>query len=232
VRGAQWLRARRYIDAFIVVLAAPVLIPVAAVAMAAVFLEDRESPLIGLRRVGVDGTALDIFKIRSMSKVQGVAITASGDHRITRVGRVLRSWRIDEIPQTWLILQGRMALIGPRPEAPEFVDSTNSDWQKVLGGRPAIAGLTQIVASPWEERELVGEDALTTYRSVAVPAKLAIDAWYIDNASPSLDWAIVKSLFQMFLRRALVTPAHSIIRDEVPGAAVLLESSDRTQRDD
>lgn len=195
--------------------------------MAAVFIEDRESPLISLQRVGHRGKPLSVTKIRSMRPADpaatGSAVTTREDNRVTKVGAILRRWRLDEIPQVWLVLTGEMALIGPRPEDPKFVDINDPSWQRALAARPAIAGFTQILASPWEDANLDGASAETTYAQVALPAKLATDGWYVDNASPRIDWAIVTSLADHFLRGASVTKVHTIAAAAVPEATLFLE---------
>lgn len=226
-KGQRWLALRRGLDVLVVLAASPVLLPLGCLAMAAVFLEDRQSPLIKLARAGRGGDPISVTKIRSMRVAkpedEGAAVTSGTDDRITRTGRALRSWRLDEIPQVWQVLTGQMALIGPRPEDPRFVDLEDTGWQKALRARPAIAGLTQILASPWEEANLNGADAEAVYANVAVPAKVAVDAWYAENASPALDWAIVTSLADHFLRGATTTRAHRLAAAAVPEAALFLE---------
>jgi len=193
------------IDAAVVILASPILVPLAGLAMLAVVIEDRGSPIIRLARVGRFGDRMMVTKIRSMRQGKGAAITASNDDRITWTGKHLRSLRLDEIPQTLQVLTGDMALIGPRPESPNFVDVDDPQWQSVLQARPAIAGMTQVIAGTWEATELDVDDPETKYREVAVPAKLAIDRWYVENASPMLDLKIVAAVSQAPTRRSCTT---------------------------
>jgi lipopolysaccharide/colanic/teichoic acid biosynthesis glycosyltransferase len=91
-----------------------------------------------------------------------------------------------------------MALLGPRPETPEYVDLAEERWQAVLAMPPGIAGPTQVVASRWEEDLPGGEAGVRCYRDEVLPAKLKIDAWYLTAASPALDlatiWAVVRQL--------------------------------------
>lgn len=232
-KGQRWLELRRGLDVLVVLAASPVLIPLGTLAMAAVFLEDRNYPLIKLTRSGRGGSPIEVTKIRSMRVADpangGAAVTSGTDGRITRTGRILRSWRLDEIPQVWQVLTGEMALIGPRPEDPKFVDLTHPSWQTALHARPAIAGLTQILAAPWEKAHLNGPDAEAVYANVAVPAKVAVDAWYVENASPSIDWAIVTSLANHFLFGATKTVAHRLATESVPETALFVEIDARTE---
>lgn len=190
--------------------------------MAAVVLEDRGSPIIRLARVGRFGERMMVTKIRSMRQGTGAEITASDDDRVTRTGKRLRSLRLDEIPQTLQVLTGEMALIGPRPESPKFVDVGDERWKGVLQARPAIAGMTQVIAGTWEATELDVADPETKYRDVALPAKLAIDQWYVENASPMLDAKIVASVFQMLVTGAEHTMLHDIVRQEIPESVALM----------
>ena len=220
MRGLRWLALRRVIDSLVVLLASPVLIAVGAVASLAVFLEDRAGPLIRLTRVGRHGTDIDVTKIRSMRVGGGSEITSSDDDRITRVGGLIRSLRIDEIPQVVQVLNGDMALIGPRPESPAFVDLDDERWQAVLAARPAIAGMTQVIAGAWEATELDPVDTAGHYRNVALPAKLAIDQWYVENASPLVDLKVIASVFSMLVLGKDSTPVHAIAEAAIPEARV------------
>lgn len=223
MRGRRWLQARRPLEVLVVILASPLLSLVGLAAMAAVFIEDRHWPLVRLARVGRLGAGLSVKKIRSMRVGGGSAITASADDRITRVGSAIRSLRIDEIPQVLQVLSGDMALIGPRPEALDFVDIQNPDWKAVLNERPAIAGMTQVLASAWEAEQLGVADPEQRYREIAVPAKLAIDRWYVENASPMIDLKVVASVFMTLIAGSKHTPVHDLVSEHVPEAAPLLE---------
>lgn len=224
MRGLRWLALRRVIDSLVVLLASPVLVVVGAAASLAVFLEDRAAPLIRLARVGRHGEEMDVTKIRSMRVGGGSAITSSDDDRITRVGAMIRSLRIDEIPQVVQVLSGDMALIGPRPESPAFVDLNDQRWQVVLQARPAIAGMTQVIAGAWEATELDPIDPTTHYRQVALPAKLAIDQWYVENASPLVDLKVIASVFSMLVLGNDATPVHDIADAAIPEAKVFKAS--------
>ena len=224
LRGVRWLKLRRVIDSLVVLVAAPLLTVLAASAAALVFLEDRHSPFIRLTRSGRHGGELAVTKIRSMRPGGGPSITSSEDDRVTRVGHVLRAVRLDEIPQTLQVLTGEMALIGPRPESPDFVDLDDPKWQSVLSVRPAIAGLSQVIAGPWESTCLTDDDSEERYRSTALPAKLAMDGWYVENASPLVDLKIVISIAQMMITRSESTMVHRIVASEIPAAKTLLSA--------
>jgi lipopolysaccharide/colanic/teichoic acid biosynthesis glycosyltransferase len=111
-----------------------------------------------------------------------------------------------------------MALLGPRPETPPFVDLHDPRWQAVLRARPGIAGPTQVIVHGWEAGlPAASEDV---YREVLLPVKLAIDAWYLEHASPALDLRVVVALGQsMFGRHRTVL--HARVEAAVPSAGTL-----------
>jgi lipopolysaccharide/colanic/teichoic acid biosynthesis glycosyltransferase/GT2 family glycosyltransferase len=97
-------------------------------------------------RVGENGRHFHIFKLRSMvlGADKQAALKTPGDPRVTRLGRVLRRWSLDELPQFWNVLKGDMSLVGPRPEEPRVV-AEYSDWHRArLAVRPGLTGPMQI----------------------------------------------------------------------------------------
>lgn len=193
---ARWPLDRVLALALLVVLS-PVLAAVALVVGAT----SRGPMFLRVARVGQHGRTFAMWKLRTMrvgpgrvSRGSGGAggppLTVAGDSRVTAAGRFLRRHRLDELPQLVNVVMGEMALIGPRPETPEYVEREDPRWQAVLAARPGIAGPTQLVVRSHEPAFLAsaGEDG---YRTVLLPAKLAIDSWYIRRASPVLDGAVV-----------------------------------------
>lgn len=104
----------------------------------------------------------------------GPCVTSKGDARVTLVGRVLRKFKLDELPELWNVVRGEMSLVGPRPEATEYVDTQDPLWQRVLEARP---GLTDpVTVRLRNEEELLGragEDHESFYLTVLQPYKLA-----------------------------------------------------------
>jgi lipopolysaccharide/colanic/teichoic acid biosynthesis glycosyltransferase len=120
----------------------------------------------------------------------GSSVTTSGDPRVTRLGRLLRRYRIDELPQLINVMRGEMSLVGPRPEDPVFVDLSDPLHRRVFSARPGITGLAQLAFHDEAER-LVGPDAEQRYREEILPAKLLLDADYLDRRSTVLDVRII-----------------------------------------
>src|SRR5207244_10118364 len=95
-------------------------------------------------RVGQGGRPFRLIKFRSMRPGDGPEVTAGGDPRITRVGAILRRTSLDELPQFWHVLRGRMTLVGPRPDTVELASRYPQDCQWVLQHRPGITGPAQL----------------------------------------------------------------------------------------
>ena len=159
----------------------------AAIAMAILW-DDGRPVLFRQRRVGRHGEPFTILKFRSMRMRRGgPEITSSGDHRVTRTGRFLRRYKLDELPQLWNVLRGEMSLVGPRPEVPRYVDPAEPAWRRVHLVRPGITDLATLVYRD-EELILAGfPDPERGYLDTVLPAKLALNLEYLDRRSPSRD---------------------------------------------
>lgn len=102
----------------------------------------------------------------------GLAITSSLDRRVTPIGRVIRRFKIDDLPQVWNVLRGEMSLVGPRPEVPHYVETYSPEQRRVLTVRP---GLTDPASSAFRrEQELLATQTAPDryYRDVVLPDKL------------------------------------------------------------
>ena len=154
------------------------------------------------RRVGEGGTTFSVLKIRTMREgAGGTRITMAEDPRVTPLGRRLRRYRIDELPQLINVVRGEMSMVGPRPEDPLFVDLTDPDHRRVFTARPGITGLAQLEFHD-EARLLSGPDAERRYREEVLPAKLRLDLAYLDRRSARLDLQILlRTVGTVFGRR-------------------------------
>src|SRR5579864_8276638 len=114
--------ARRSMDIVLCAAALIALLPVLAVLSLAIWYDDGFPVLFRQTRVGRNGRRFELCKLRSMRNGQpGPSVTAAGDSRITPLGKYLRQYKLDEIPQFWNVLKGEMSLVGPRPEVPRYV---------------------------------------------------------------------------------------------------------------
>ncbi len=153
--------------------------PLLAAAAIAIKLEDRGPILYRQTRVGKDGEDFELLKLRTMivgAETQGAGYAVDrGDSRITRVGRLLRSTSLDELPQLWNVVRGEMSLIGPRPTLRYQVERYSERQQRRLDVRPGITGWAQIhgrASLSWAER-------------------IELDVWYVEHRSPLTDLLIL-----------------------------------------
>lgn len=217
-----WLTLRAPVDRLVAAALLLVAAPVVAVLSVLVRRQDGAVPMIALERVGRGGRRFRLWKIRTMRPVEadgsagGASLTSGDDERITPIGHRLRRLRADELPQLWNVVRGDMALIGPRPEAPAYVDCADPRWRPVLQVRPGIVGPTQLVVHKWEAETLRDADADAVYRDDVLPVKLRIDAWYACNASPAIDVAVLADLVGFLLGR----PPRRVLR-RLPKDSVL-----------
>lgn len=175
----------RIVELLLVVPVALVTLPLLAVLGLAVRFDSPGPALFRQQRVGRGGVPFAILKLRSMAtNSSGPAVTATGDPRITRVGRLLRRTRLDELPQLWNVVGGSMALVGPRPEVPRFVDLEDPRWQVVLAVRPGITDPTTVAfADEAEQLAVIGGDPDRAYRDVILPRKLASQLAWLERRS-------------------------------------------------
>ena len=137
------------------------------------------------RRVGRRFQPFTMIKLRTMKcSNAGAKVTHKGDDRITRLGRFLRATKLDELPTLINVVRGDMALVGPRPEVPEYVNGSNPLWQKVLSVRPGITDPVTIALRNEEELlAFAAEDTETYYISELQPAKLRGYVEYLQKRS-------------------------------------------------
>lgn len=145
------------------------------------------------KRVGLNGKLFSIYKFRTMEIDQKIksSITYANDPRITKIGKFLRKWKIDELPQLFNVLRGKMSFVGPRPEVPEYVKYYNFHQLKVLSVKP---GLTDLASLKYINESKFIEDQKNIdniYINQILPDKLQINLEYINRASAFFDLIII-----------------------------------------
>jgi lipopolysaccharide/colanic/teichoic acid biosynthesis glycosyltransferase len=178
---------RRLVDVAVSAVALVVTAPVVIAAMIAIRLESPGHPIYRQRRVGKDGESFDMLKLRTMvSGAEGIGAGLAvneGDARITRVGRLLRRYSLDELPNLVNVLRGDMSLIGPRPTIQVQVAQYTERQRGRLTVKPGLTGWAQIhgrTALPWAER-------------------IELDLWYIEHRRWRVDVAIVWRTIKMLV---------------------------------
>ena len=178
-------RARRALDIAVSALALVIVAPVLAACAVAIRLDSRGPIFYRQARVGKDGHLFRVLKLRTMrvdaEKTSGARFACEKDPRVTRVGRLLRMTRLDEVPQYWNVLVGEMSVVGPRPERPEFMDALASRYPLFrlrLAQKPGLTGWAQVrygYVSDIDEWE----------------NKLGLDLYYLKHRSLLFDLLII-----------------------------------------
>jgi lipopolysaccharide/colanic/teichoic acid biosynthesis glycosyltransferase len=179
---------RRALDLVIAGAVSALTAPVVALLALAVRLESPGHPIYTQTRVGKDGALFEIYKLRTMvhgAEFAGAGLAIQeGDDRITRLGRFLRRYSLDELPNLWNVLRGEMSIVGPRPTLKGQVDQYTERQRGRLAVKPGITGWAQIngrASLPWPER-------------------IELDLWYVEHRSVALDVRILSRTLALVVR--------------------------------
>ncbi|HKP21435.1 MAG TPA: sugar transferase [Thermoleophilaceae bacterium] len=175
----------RALDAVLAAALLAITSPLLGLAALAIRLESRGPVFYRQLRVGKDGERFELWKLRTMvpgAETMGAGIyVLEGDARITRVGKLLRRFSLDELPNLVNVLRGEMAIVGPRPTVQEQVDRYTDRQRRRLEVKPGITGWAQIngrASLPWPER-------------------IELDVWYVEHRSLRLDLRILARTARM-----------------------------------
>lgn len=184
---------KRALDVVGATLALVVSSPVLLVAALAVRLSSTGPVLFRQERVGRGSQVFAILKLRTMRTGSvGAAVTVGQDPRITRVGRWLRSTKLDELPQLWNVLRGDMSLVGPRPEVPQYVAMWPADARDIiLSVRPGITDPASIEFRREAEDLAEAADPEQHYVDVVLPRKVDLYCAYVGSRTLRGDLAIL-----------------------------------------
>ncbi|MSR47683.1 MAG: NAD-dependent epimerase/dehydratase family protein [Planctomycetes bacterium] len=211
-------RAQRVVDLFGAAAALLLLLPLIAVLAAAVKLGSRGPALFGQQRVGRGGRLFTLWKLRTMvvdAEQRGPRLTGRDDPRITRLGRLLRKSKQDELPQLWNVLRGDMSLVGPRPEVPELVAQSQDAFAKLLLVRPGL--ISEATLKFRDEESLLPADGRTEfYVRVILPQKTALDLAWLEARTFAGDVELLARAALIVLRLR-----NDLGRLELPGGHLL-----------
>lgn len=194
----------RAVEALIAAGALVALSPILGLIGAAVLLTMGRPVLFRHTRVGRFGRPFVLLKFRTMvNNASGPAVTAGDDPRITRVGRLLRRTKLDELPELWNVLTGDMSFVGPRPEAPKYVRESEPRWREVLQARPGLTDPTTLSLLD-EETLLAGVegDREAYYLDVLLPRKLDSYLEYLQRRTWRTDLDVIGRTARSLASRA------------------------------
>lgn len=186
--------SKRILDLALVIIAAPVVIPIFLLTALAIKLGDGGSVFFVQERVGYRGAVFRMLKFRTMienAERKGPLITIAGDSRITRTGRWLRSSKLDELPQLINVLCGEMSLVGPRPEVPYYVRMYTAEQRKVLELKPGITDPASIHYLDESGALAKESDPEQVYINHIMGDKIRMNLTYAENASWITDMQVI-----------------------------------------
>ncbi|MFL6353874.1 MAG: sugar transferase [Bryobacteraceae bacterium] len=204
--GAAYLAVKRTLDLFLAGAAVVAFSPVLALISILVRITSPGPALFRQQRLGINGRVFTIFKFRTMVVHEASSLAEkvvhSADPRITPLGKVLRDFRLDELPQLFNVIRGEMSIVGPRPLTPDFYPYyTDRDKQRLVLP-PGITGWQQVNGASqhsWAER-------------------ISLDVWYVENANIWLDLQIIWRTIGVALTREGVYASDGSQLSGVPDA--------------
>ena len=196
---------KRAFDILVSVAGLIVLLPLLLLVATAIKLDSSGPVFFRQWRVGRKFRRFGIYKFRTMiddAFDRGLPITVGRDSRITRVGKILRKTKIDELPQLLNVLKGDMSLVGPRPEVPRYVELFRPDYEHILKVRPGLTDLASLKYS--DEASILGQSTNPERDYVArlLPDKIRLAKEYIQRSSLLFDVKlIVETIIKLFGHR-------------------------------
>ena len=194
---------KRIFDLVFVIPGIVFLLPVMIVIAILIRIDSRGPALFRQVRVGLHGKQFRVLKFRTMvvdADIKGSKITVGCDPRITGIGKWLRKYKLDELPQLFNVLKGEMSLVGPRPEVPEYMEFyPNNDRNVVLSVPPGITDMASIEFR--NENELLSNavDPHKEYREVILPVKIEYYKKYVREHSLLLDLTLILKTIRSIL---------------------------------
>jgi lipopolysaccharide/colanic/teichoic acid biosynthesis glycosyltransferase len=201
--------ARRVLDVAVAVLILALSLPLLLMLAISACLSTGGSPIFRQRRIGQGGVPFTLYKFRTMrAGIAGPDVTAPGDHRVTRLGALLRKTSVDELPQMVNLLLGHMTLVGPRPESVSLAARYPREFQFIFQYRPGVTGPSQVLV---RDERVLGEvlDVETFYLAELVPHRVATDLSYLSNPTLTLTirWLVGTVLYLARITRPRLAAA-------------------------
>lgn len=182
--------SKRIVELFLSIIGLIILSPLFLIVAISIKLDSKGPIFFRQKRVGYKGKNFLLYKFRSMAKNTNERVenlTIKNDPRITKVGRLLRKYKIDEFPQLINILKNEMSFIGPRPELPKYVELFRKDYEYILKVKPGITDFASITFRDESELMKNGKNAENIYLNEILPQKIRLNKKYIKNRSSFLD---------------------------------------------
>ncbi len=184
----------RFFDILFSIAGLIILLPFFIVLALAISIESRGGVFYKQTRVGKNNKDFNLLKFRSMrvgSDRKGLLTVGENDKRITKTGKFIRKYKLDELPQLINVLKGDMSLVGPRPEVRKYVELYNNKQKKVLTVKPGITDYASIEYRNENEMLAKSKNPEITYINDVMPRKLELNMRFIDNKNLSNYFKII-----------------------------------------
>jgi len=191
---------KRYFDLSVSIVSLVILLPVFLLVAVAIKLDDGGPVFFFQERVGRNFSTFKVVKFRTMTtdpQVAGPLVTSENDKRITKVGKILRKLKIDELPQIFNVLRGEMSIVGPRPEVPKYVKLFEKEYRKLLTVRPGMTEYASVVFRNEEQILSRYTEPETAYVTGILPKKIKLELIYVSRVSFIFD---IKIFLWTFLK--------------------------------
>ncbi len=193
---------KRFIDFGLSLIGLILLLPVFAIIAILIKKEDGGRVFFRQERIGQNFKPFKIYKFRTMvenAEKLGAKVTKEGDPRVTKIGRYLRKYKLDELPQLINVLKGEMSLVGPRPEVKKYIKFYEDEYKEILKVKP---GITDFASLEYIDEERIlkdAEDPEKVYIEKVLPEKIKYYKRYLKEISFKTDmYLILKTIFRIF----------------------------------
>jgi lipopolysaccharide/colanic/teichoic acid biosynthesis glycosyltransferase len=209
---------KRFFDIFFSLFGLVLLLPLFVLIAILIKMDSSGPVFFRQERIGRGFKPFSIYKFRTMVKDgdrKGLQITVGGDDRVTRVGKILRRRKLDELPQLINVLKGEMSFVGPRPEVKMYVDLFRGEYKDILKVKPGITDNSSITFSQEEEVLKDQIDPEGYYRNAVLPEKIKLARKYIESASFSYDFGLIlKTVYKIVSSSPL--PQDNPVSSDIP----------------
>lgn len=193
----------RFFDIIFSIMGLVILSPLFIVLYLLIRIESKGGGFYSQERIGKNGKPFKLYKFRSMrigSDKKGLITIGEKDNRITKIGFILRKYKLDELPQLWNVFIGDMSLVGPRPEVKKYTDLYTEEQKQVLHVRPGITDWASIKYV--DENKILGESKTPdeAYVNLIMPNKIKLNMVYIQNQTLGEYFKIIFTTFKEIVR--------------------------------
>lgn len=185
---------KRMFDIFMAAIGLIILSPLFIIAAISVKLSSPGPVFYVQNRVGQHARLFHLYKFRSMvdrAENMGTSVTTGDDPRITKIGKLLRKTKMDELPQLWNVFIGDMSFVGPRPDVPEIVHNYSDDMKSILKIRPGITSNATLHLRNEEALLSLAKEPDRAYEEIFVPAKVKLAMEHVNRQSFFFDLKIL-----------------------------------------